>query len=48
LHPGQVRLDTRGVDHQQIILRPDAVGIEVIDHTAALIAHQGVLALADG
>ena len=39
-------LDARGVDDEQIYLAGKPVGVEIVNHAAALVAHQGVLALA--
>ena len=44
LQPRHVRPDARGIDDEQIDAFGKLVGIEVVNHAAAFVAHQGVLA----
>lgn len=48
LHPGEVLVDHRGVDDEEEVVRAGAVGDEVVDDAAALVEHQGVMAVAWG
>ena len=40
------RLDARGVDDEQINVAGKPVGVKIVNHAAAFVAHQGVLAVA--
>jgi len=45
--PGDILIDLRGIDHQEILIGRAAIGDEVIDHAAIFIEHDRVLAFAD-
>jgi len=47
VHPGDIHVHPRGIDHQQVFLVGQVINKQVINHPAAFVAHQGVLALAD-
>lgn len=46
--PEDVGLDAGGVDDKKIFVFADAIGVEVVDDAAFCVAHEGVLAGADG
>jgi len=47
VHPGEVLIDHRGIDHQEEVVFAATVGDQVIDHAALRVEQDRVLALAD-
>ena len=48
LHPREVLVDFRRIDHQQVARVGDAIDDQVVDHAAVVVEQKGVLALAHG